>query len=239
MARVRCKQHGIFHDPEGPECPLCRSASAKQGAGRGWREVGVGAGVTAVVVAVIFSTSLISTFASPPPPSHESMSGEPALEIQRGADAASADSAAPSHASETGATSAGALTDIRTELQMLTDLHAILASTIESARTRALHIPEPVRDQESPDAARQQREWDSVRQPVLTSLETVSGRIPSSYRWSRNGDLALRSMERAATGLAATLPRPTLPSRTSRESSFERATDQLERATTYLTRMAR
>ncbi len=58
------------------------------------------------------------------------------------------------------------------------------------------------------------------------------------FGWSRNGDLALRSMERAATGLAATLQRPTLPSRTSRESSFERATDQLERATTYLTRMA-
>lgn len=194
--------------------------------------------MTAVVVAVIFSTSLIPTLASPPRPSHESASGEAALEIQRGVEPAPADSAIPSRASETRATSAGALADRRTELQMLTDLHAILATTIEGARTRALHIPEPVRDRESPDAARQQREWDSVRGSVLTSLETVAGRIPSSYRWSRNGDLALRSMERAATGLATILQRSTLPSRTSRESGFERATDQLERATTYLTRLA-
>lgn len=234
MARIRCEQHGIFYDPDGPGCPFCGSTSNKPRTGKGWNDVGVGTRVAAVAVSIILATSFMRTFFAPP--------------VRSTVPAIDADTLV---ASLVGAGASDDLTDVggsaelaasvnpaaRSERQMLVDLHVVLTTTMESARMHALHISEPVRDRQSPEAVRQEVEWDSVRQSILASLEAASSRIPSSYDWSRDADRALRNMERATFGLARILKTSDLPSRARRESSFNRAMEQLEDTTTYLNRL--
>jgi hypothetical protein len=125
----------------------------------------------------------------------------------------------------------------RTELQLLSDLHAMLSNTIRSGRTQALYIGEPVERRSSTEGRRQQSEWDSVRESVRSGLESAYRHIPDDHPWSRHAQAALDHMKQAHMGLEVMFRRSSMPSLDARTSAFDRAIRYLGSAETSLKRM--
>lgn len=71
MARVRCEQHGIFYDPDGPGCPICYSTPAMQGQGSGSRLASLAIRAGVVLAGLLVLVVVVRSVASVGEQAHE------------------------------------------------------------------------------------------------------------------------------------------------------------------------